>query len=377
MLLNLSKMRKDNTSEKLVELKAKGTYRDFMDQDEINAVIGTHVVYVSPAYNLMERNFNHSLAKTASFYSAECTNFHNVLNAPVLRHLTNSPKVWCNPKDDNFEVWLDFLPPTLFKDYVRFLDGQMDRRINQVELKVQSAQNQAQQLAHQLEQTQAGEQQAKAQLQQALEVVQSAQNQAQQLAHQLEQTQAGEQQALTELEIVKKDLHLVHQANHNHWLQLEQARQELHQVHQSNHQHWLLAQHRLQEINALRNSKSWRITAPLRWPMNQLRLLGQYGFKARLKSLIKKILSRVLPFIATRPKLKAWAVRLAYRLGVAEQIKPFAQTILQSRLSEVPTLSAGNSQEYQLIDEINLTPRARQIYNDLKLAIAQQHKRVH
>jgi lipopolysaccharide biosynthesis glycosyltransferase len=200
MLLNLSKMRKDSISKKLIELKAKGTYKHFMDQDEINAVIGTHVVYVSPAYNLMERNFNHSLAKTANFYSAECSNFHNVLNAPVLRHLTNSPKVWCNPKDDDFDVWLDFLPATLFKDYIWFLDGQMDRRINQVELKVQSAQAQAQQLAKQLEQTQAGEQQAKAQLQQALEVVQSAQAQAQQLAHQLEQTQAGEQQAKAQLQ---------------------------------------------------------------------------------------------------------------------------------------------------------------------------------
>jgi FkbM family methyltransferase len=128
---------------------------------------------------------------------------------------------------------------------------------------------------------------------------------------------------------------------------------------------------------ALMESKSWRITAPLRWPLHQFRLLSQHGFKARLKSIVKKILSRLLPFVATRPKLKDWSICLANFLGMGERLKPFAQTILQSKLSEVLTTSAGIGKEHLLIDEINLNPRACQIYNDLKMAIAQQRKKVY
>jgi FkbM family methyltransferase len=131
------------------------------------------------------------------------------------------------------------------------------------------------------------------------------------------------------------------------------------------------------QISAIHNSTSWRITAPLRWPLHQFRLLRQHGFKARFKSIVKKILSKVLPFIATRPKLKDWSMRLANCLGVNERLKPFVHTILQSKLSEVLTISAGIGKEHLLVDEINLTPRAREIYNDLKMAIAQQHKKVH
>jgi len=46
---------------------------------------------------------------------------------------------------------------------------------------------------------------------------------------------------------------------------LETTRKELHDVHQSNHHHWQLAEAQHQHIQALLNSASWRVTAPLRW----------------------------------------------------------------------------------------------------------------
>ena len=93
--------------------------------------------------------------------------------------------------------------------------------------------------------------------------------------------------------------------------------------------------------------------------------------------MVKKILSKVLPFIATRSKLKDWSIRLGNCLGVNERLKPFVHTILQSKLSEVLTTSAGIGKEHLLIDEIYLNPRAYQIYKDLKIAISQQRKKVY
>ncbi|MFH2055588.1 MAG: hypothetical protein ABIJ61_06505, partial [bacterium] len=45
-----------------------------------------------------------------------------------------------------------------------------------------------------------------------------------------------------------------------------------------------------QRINALLNSGSWRITAPLRWASTQWTLLRQHGATARLQALVKRLL---------------------------------------------------------------------------------------
>ena len=44
------------------------------------------------------------------------------------------------------------------------------------------------------------------------------------------------------------------------------------------------------QLHAVYNSSSWRITAPLRWPMHQLHLLRTHGFKQRAKAALKKVL---------------------------------------------------------------------------------------
>jgi hypothetical protein len=98
--------------------------------------------------------------------------------------------------------------------------------------------------------------------------------------------------------------------------------------------------------------------------MHQLHLPSKYSLKIRVKSMVKKLLIKILSFIASRPKMRAWAVRLAYRLGIVERLQHITQTILQSKSSEM------------LLGEISLAPRARQIYKDLKIAIAQRHRKV-
>ena len=143
---------------------------------------------------------------------------------------------------------------------------------------------------------------------------------------------------------------------------LEALRHELHQIHQSNHHHWQLAEQRQQQINALHKSRSWRITAPLRWPVNQIHLLKQYGFKARIKAFIKKILCKLNRILLARPKLRYRLIRLSKTIGLYKTLKK-----IHANLHESPV-----SQHIEFSSEANLeqlSPRAKKIYLELKQAI--------
>lgn len=99
-------------------------------------------------------------------------------------------------------------------------------------------------------------------------------------------------------------------------------------------------------LNALYASRSWRITAPLRWVGQQMRLLRQHGLMARLKAFFKKISGA--------------------NVNANSNIKIEANTGTDTNLNS----------SYVIDSEIyHLTPRARQIYFDLKLAIEQRQKR--
>jgi len=128
------------------------------------------------------------------------------------------------------------------------------------------------------------------------------------------------------------------------------------------------------QLRTVYNSTSWRITAPLRWPVLQWRLLRQYGVKSRVKALCSRVLRKLMPLVMARPTLRAWATRLAYRLGVAERLKFLVRSVVQSQPSTPARTSVSCSQEPQPLEMAHLSPRARRIYADLKTAIAKQQK---
>ena len=111
----------------------------------------------------------------------------------------------------------------------------------------------------------------------------------------------------------------------------------------------------------LLNSKSWRLTAPLRWLGRMVRRITAKSLKGHLKALIRKVAgyaARHPPFrqaainmLNHSPSLKARLKRVIY--GGAMQMQP---------LRDVP------------IDVSELTPRARMIYGDLKAAIARRKR---
>ncbi len=119
------------------------------------------------------------------------------------------------------------------------------------------------------------------------------------------------------------------------------------------------------ERQALYASRSWRITAPLRWPGIQARLLRQYGLVVRLKMLAKKIIRpiarRGVAFLSARPELRLRCVTWAKRFGLYESFRAFYSWVASPSMLGQSIVSD--------LTLTQLTPHARHIYADLKAAI--------
>jgi hypothetical protein len=77
----------------------------------------------------------------------------------------------------------------------------------------------------------------------------------------------------------------------------------------------------LSQLDAIKGSKSWRITKPLRSMNLQISLLTHNGFKSRLKSIFFNILKRLVLFIESRPKLKIVFITSLKKFGIYSKVK--------------------------------------------------------
>lgn len=228
-------------------------------------------------------------------------------------------------------------------------------------------------------------QQHAALLKQALQAVQTSQAQAQQAQDQVKnQAQQAKKNDESELSNVQSELRNVQQANHKHWIQLEQTRKELHDFHQANQTQWQLAEQSQKYIELMQHSWSWRLTVPLR-------LAGGLGIRllAAIRTLLnrklawelnafQKPLTQVMAWVLTKPHLTShinhWLLRWphlhGHLLDIAKRnglLKPILDRYAHENHCQ------RDSKELTHILE-NYSPRARQIYADLKAEIVQHHK---
>ena len=77
----------------------------------------------------------------------------------------------------------------------------------------------------------------------------------------------------------------------------------------------------LSQLDAIKGSKSWRITKPLRWMNLQISLLTQNRFKSRLKFIFFNIFKRFVFYIESRPKLKIVFIMSLKKIGIYSKVK--------------------------------------------------------
>ena len=212
-----------------------------------------------------------------------------------------------------------------------------DRYASQIETKAQGVEVQ-------IQRAESIADRAEEQAQQAVSQANRAEAQVQQAASQADRAEARAQQAVIQADRAEA--------------QIRQAVSRAEDLHHA--------------LHAMINSRSWRITAPLRWLALNLKLLFENGFVDRLSAYVKKTKHSAvrwcLVFLETHPSTKAMLLRLARRLGIYR----FLYSKLAAHFSYTNALAsfAKQSEQSSMPDELKpLSPRTRQIYADLESAI--------
>ncbi len=112
-----------------------------------------------------------------------------------------------------------------------------------------------------------------------------------------------------------------------------------------------------------------RPTGLLYWFFTQVRRLRDEGLKSRIKAFIKKALRKINYELMLRPALRKSLLRWSYKLGLYERLK-----LLLAKAQGRPQWGFASVQGFEnsIQDFRGLSPRARQIYYNLKTVIEQQ-----
>jgi hypothetical protein len=223
---------------------------------------------------------------------------------------------------------------------------QAEAQAQQAEAKAQHAEAQAQHAETKAQHAEAQAQHAEAQAQQAETKAQHAEAQAQQAEARTQQAEAQAQQAEARTQQAEAQAqHAEAQAQHAE-VQAQQA--EARAQHAEDYAHQL---NRL--VGVICTSRSWRLTAPLRWLSNQYRLLREHGIRGRSRAFLRKMYGHA-------------ASALLSFFSLHSEMKDFSK-------SDICQLK-NNSLSSENDDFSTLSPRARKIYADLDKVITKLNK---
>lgn len=114
----------------------------------------------------------------------------------------------------------------------------------------------------------------------------------------------------------------------------------------------------LTEIQKLKSSRSWRITAPLRFIQTQVRLVKEHGVRTRAKMFFRKVGFYVVRKIQTNSNFRSFSVLILRRTGLYQTARHFYNSYLNGNRLQRPPQT----------DIENLTPYARSILTRIKIA---------
>jgi O-antigen chain-terminating methyltransferase len=178
------------------------------------------------------------------------------------------------------------------------------------------------------------------------------------IAAQSAQTDALERAAAIREQAVDEIFH----ARGNHMLEVAGLRGEVRSLHG--------------EIDALHQSRSWKVTAPLRWAVFQAQALRQHGVLGRMRHLARKVV-RVgsgLPRAAIRtvernPKLRRHAISMLDKMGLTGYVKGLRSRAAASSVPPMQPVAPPPAQHAAM------TAAARRMHAALEHALSSHARR--
>lgn len=154
--------------------------------------------------------------------------------------------------------------------------------------------------------------------------------------------------------------------------QQQQTQAQLDQLQASAQNWYALSESRQQQLEALLNSKSWRLTLPLRQGAAVLRPAVS-TIKTKTKALLRPLIRQSMNYVLSRSALRNQCNRWLQRYPAL-----YSRLI---RFARHHGLVSGGNQSYaqeesHSVNQQPLTPRAQQIYTELKQAIQTNKKEV-
>jgi O-antigen chain-terminating methyltransferase len=191
--------------------------------------------------------------------------------------------------------------------------------------------------------------------------------------------QVEEQLVNARINAVQVESALAELRTHAQWLENEwnAAKVKVDELNQNCHHWWTIADGLDRELKSVYGSRSWRYTKPLREFGHILRRWCAAVFSVPgvmeqgTRALIKPVLAQGVRFVMVRPALKAKALnRLRKHPEIEARLRRFAAARgLTAGFGLYPLPPSGINSQSDSGDLAHLTPRARQIYLELKAAI--------
>jgi len=123
------------------------------------------------------------------------------------------------------------------------------------------------------------------------------------------------------------------------------------------------------QLQAVYASKSWRVTAPLRWVLIQAKLLCTEGPKSRIKTFIKKALRKINYELLKRPVLLQRVIRMCRKIGLYKWLRAIHEKLQFQNEKSQQELTL---KKYYDSNQKVLSVKVLNVYKDLKKALSNQ-----